>query len=145
MTQELEWGGLQQLALLLRSGLVGIGIGVFYDIVAGLWCGCGKARRFWADVLFCALASLITFFSSLILTNGRLHPVLFFGIAIGLLLEHMTVGKWVSRWAHKIVCMFRAGVSVVASFLRWFFGKIGFFFSKLVALLFKKERNVKKT
>ena len=36
MTQELEWGGVQQLLLLLRSALLGVLLGIPFDILNGV-------------------------------------------------------------------------------------------------------------
>ncbi len=93
-----EWTGSQQLLFLLQSGGLGFGLGFLFDVFTGLGRAGGRCRRFWLDSFIGVLAALITFFGSLAIMDGVLHPLLFAGILVGFLAEHAGVGWLVSRW-----------------------------------------------
>lgn len=116
MIAELEWGGAQQLLLLLRCGVIGLGFGVAFDLMTGLWRGATRSKRFVVDVVFCLLAALVTFYCSLILTDGKMHPILFMGLLAGALLEHLSVGRWVSKWVSQGVRFARRWLARVGGF-----------------------------
>ena len=84
----MEWSGRQQLLFLVHSALVGAGIGLLFDCISG----CLRLRKyrrylFIIDGLFGALAALATFFGSLVITDGYMHPLLFLGIGLGFLIH----------------------------------------------------------
>lgn len=107
MTQELEWGIAQQLLLLVQSGVLGVVLGALFEIISGMARGKSKVSRFIADVIFCIFSALITFFFSLVVTDGRLHPVMFIGVGMGLLLEHISGGRWIGFAVYKCLCFIR--------------------------------------
>ncbi len=94
-----EWIGRHQVALLIESGALGVCLGFVFDCFNVL----SKMRRrnrlpvFLGDVAFFVLAALVTFFFSLAVMDGRMHPLLFFGIAIGMIVQHLTIGRLFSR------------------------------------------------
>lgn len=110
----IEWSGQQQLLFFARSVVVGLMIGVLFDVFTG-W---GRIRRskvktFLLDVTFCLISSVITFFAALVIMNGQLHPLLLFGIALGAVIVHITVGQiisslvaWMGRFFGKVSCYF---------------------------------------
>lgn len=106
MISELLWGSDQQIHLFVYSALVGFGIGVVFDVVNGIGRTYGKTRRFLFDVLFCCFTAIVTFFTSLILNYGYLHPVLILGIFIGLLVEHRVIGCFVSKFVYRSIQLF---------------------------------------
>ncbi len=94
----MEWTGNQQLWFLLQSCGVGGAVGVLFDVLTG-W-GRASVKRymvFLLDVVFGLLAALITFFAALVITNGRMHPLLFAGVLMGMLAEHFLIGRFISR------------------------------------------------
>ena len=93
-----EWTGRQQLLFLLQSGGVGFLLGLLFDILTAVGrVGCRRWRQFLLDALFGIPAALITFFGALSIMDGELHPLLFVGIIVGLLAEHASLGKLVTR------------------------------------------------
>ncbi len=98
-----EWTGSQQLLFLLQSGGLGFGLGFLFDVFTGLGRTGSRCQRFWLDSFFGILAALITFFGSLAIMDGVLHPLLFAGILVGFLAEHASVGWLVSRWLFSAV------------------------------------------
>lgn len=145
MIQDLEWGGIQQLTLLFRSSLVGVGVGVLFDLMTGFWRGTTKLKRFMVDVVFCLLASIITFFSSLVLTDGKLHPVLFVGMYLGVYSEHVSLGRWVSRGACRSVWFVRNGFARMKFLASTILRKAVWGIRKKVSFDKEKAENVKKT
>ena len=56
------------------------------------------------------LAAPITFGAALVWMDGQLHPLLFGGVAIGLLLEHWAVGKRLSRLLYHGALLIKRGL-----------------------------------
>lgn len=52
---------------------------------------------FLSDVVFFVLASVATFFFSLAVMDGRMHPLLFCGILLGMSVQHLVIGRLFSR------------------------------------------------
>ena len=105
----MEWTGQQQIQFLLRSIILGVLQGLCLDLMTSLLVGRKRRRWLWTDVLFGPLAAIVTFFGALVIMDGQLHPLLFFGIALGMLVEHATVGclialllRYVRRWMNEI-------------------------------------------
>ena len=94
-----EWIGQHQIALFLQSGAFGVCLGFVFDCFNVL----SKMRRrnripvFLGDVVFFVLAAFATFFYSLAVMDGRMHPLLFFGIALGMIVQHLIIGRLFSR------------------------------------------------
>lgn len=113
----IEWSGQQQLLFFVRSVVVGLMIGVLFDVFTG-WGRIkrSKTKTFLLDVAFCLISSVITFFAALIIMNGQLHPLLLFGIALGVVVVHISVGQIISS---------------VVVWLGRFFGKVSSHFERL--------------
>ncbi len=144
----MEWTGGQQLGLLMESGGLGLLLGLLFDVNSGLSRATPgrRAARFLRDTLFGLLAALVTFFVSLAIMDGRLHPLLFCGSALGFWLEHISVGRWVAR----LTCRVRYGwrrisrwlLATTESLVVGFFRKISDFFHREKRLkLSSKEKN----
>lgn len=97
------WLRQEQVRLLLESGGLGLLLGVLFDICCALSRGCGRRRwlRFAVDAAFGIPAALLTFYGALAMMDGRLHPLLFGGLAVGFWLQHRTVGWWFSRRLYR--------------------------------------------
>ncbi len=104
----MEWSGSQQVWLLLQSTGLGFGLGFVYDVLQlPCYCGGGRIRRFVMDVLFGAVAALVTFYVALALMDGRLHPLLFFGSGVGFLAQHSCIGHWLCRGLRRLAAGWR--------------------------------------
>lgn len=121
----MEWTGNQQLLFLLQSAGVGMGLGLLFDSMTGV----GRTFRhrigvFLWDVLFGVVAALVTFFASLAIMDGDMHPLLFIGGGFGFLAEHIGVGIQVSRAVCLFLCwvgrLGRDGIAASERFLRRF-------------------------
>ncbi|MBQ1950203.1 MAG: hypothetical protein II363_01190 [Clostridia bacterium] len=100
----MEWTGRQQLFLLLLSGGVGLLLGLLSGVTEGMQ-RLFRVRRgasFLVDVLFGVLAALITFFASLGIMDGRLHPLLFAGLAGGFAAARFGPGRVIARWTVRL-------------------------------------------
>lgn len=99
----IEWTGQQQLLFLMKSIPVGALIGVMFSAINGMerkrvFC----FRLFIADVLFFTLSALITFFASLIIMDGHLHPILFGGLMIGFSFVHFLCGRHIAWFIRTV-------------------------------------------
>ncbi len=130
----MEWTGAQQLGLLLESGGLGVLLGLLFDVMGGFVRGGsrGRWRLFLADVFFGLLAALVTFFGSLAIMDGQMHPLLFGGCLLGFLVEHIGPGRQVGwlvcrlrRWMRRVleaICMgAEAFLGVVFGFVNGLF------------------------
>lgn len=114
----MEWTGRQQLYFLLQSVGVGLVQGLVLDTLTGLRQRLMHKRWRLTDVLFGPIAAFITFIGALVIMDGQLHPMLFFGIAIGMLVEHATVGLWLQWLMRRLRVCVHKGVRLCVSFLR---------------------------
>ena len=71
-------------------------MGMLLDIFSGLGRNRTRTYRFWLDVMFGPLAAILLCLGSLVIMDGQLHPLLIFGAFVGLLLEHLTIGRYLS-------------------------------------------------
>ena len=109
---EIEWTGHQQLMFLLESICAGLLLGAVFGIFNGV--GHIRNRRgrvFLLDVLYFVLAAVITFFSSLVVMDGQLHPLLFIGILCGAVISYLLLGRFLSR----LVCMTGRRITRIAA------------------------------
>lgn len=100
---EIEWSGIQQLSFIFKSLPIGVLFGVTLNIINGL----GRIWRcrwkvFIADIVFSVIASVVTFFAALVITDGQLHPILFLGILLGLIITHFLCGKYIAKFVFHI-------------------------------------------
>ena len=129
MITELLWGSDQQIRLLFYSTVVGFGLGVGFGIINGFGRLRSRTRRFVIDVVYCCFAAIVTFFTSLVLNHGILHPVLFIGLMSGVLIEHRIIGRLVSKSAYRFARFVRFVLLGLADSLR-----------KMVLFLFRLVR-----
>lgn len=91
----MEWTWREQIVLLIQCGGLGLVMGMAYDGVT-VWQRFrhySHVRVFVSDGAFCLLAALATFFFSLATMDGRMHPLLFVGIGVGVLAERCGIGR----------------------------------------------------
>lgn len=95
----MEWlrFGPMSLRMLLWCVVVGVIIGVLFDCASGFGRTVKRRVLFCLDMFLGPLFSLITFFSALVITDGELHPLLFAGVLVGFVVEHVTIGRWISK------------------------------------------------
>lgn len=98
----MEWTGQQQIRFLLQSIILGVWQGLCLDLITSLFTGRKRRRWLWTDVLFGPLAAIITFFGALVIMDGQLHPLLFFGVALGMVAEHVTLGLLMARLLRNV-------------------------------------------
>lgn len=98
------WMGREQVRLLLESGGLGLLLGAMFDVCCAISRGCGRRRwlRFCTDAAFGVPAALLTFFGSLAIMDGRMHPLLLFGMAVGFWVQHRVLGRAAARWLYKL-------------------------------------------
>ena len=94
-----EWTGQQQVLLLCHSVAFGGCLGLVFDFfnVPSKSSRRHRLMTFLCDVVFFAVAALATFFFSLAVMDGRMHPLLFIGSSLGVILEHLLIGRLISR------------------------------------------------
>ncbi len=151
MMSVMEWTGEQQLFLLLQSGMLGVVLGVVFDFCT-IVDKCRRRHRWMAflcDILFFVLAAFITFFFSLAVMDGRMHPLLFVGSGVGILLEHWLIGRYSGRWIYRFFGgMYRLFAGIMMVFVIPFrhLGRIGRrlyggFFEKISKKPLKMRKN----
>ncbi len=137
-----EWTGQHQLTLLFQSGVFGVCLGFVFDFF-NIPSKTHRRRRvavFLCDVVFFVLAALTTFFFSLAVMDGRMHPLLFFGALLGMTVQHLAIGRLFSRALYLIgrflykmfdrllmwICLpFRLGFSAISRTFSAVWTKIG--------------------
>lgn len=98
MTGLVEWTGAQQFLCLVQSMLLGAVLGLLFEVFTALTrIAKRRVTVFILDSVFGILSAMITFYTSLVISNGRLHPLLFFGGLAGYMCEHFTVGRYISK------------------------------------------------
>lgn len=94
----MDWSGTEQLYHFLQCVIMGSVLGIQFELTCALIRVIkSPILRFIIDALYGVIASVITFFWSLIITDGRMHPVLFVGGLCGFLCEHYALGRFISR------------------------------------------------
>lgn len=90
--------------LLLQSGVFGVCLGFVFDFFNIPSKMHRRVATFLCDVVFFALASVATFFFSLAVMDGRMHPLLFCGALLGMTVQHLMIGRLFSRTLYLIGC-----------------------------------------
>lgn len=93
----MEWTGKQQTVFLLQSIILGVMQGFALDVITGFVSSSKRKRWLWTDIAFGPLAAVVTFFGALVIMDGQLHPLLLFGVFLGMAAEHIVVGVWMGR------------------------------------------------
>ena len=114
----MEWTGRQQMFFLLQSIGLGAVQGFALDVITGLTRPFVKKTWLWTDVLFGPVAAVCTFFGALAVMDGHLHPLLLFGVIVGMAAEHILIGVWVCRFLRRVRRMMRNAVRIGDGYLR---------------------------
>lgn len=119
----IEWSGQQQLLFLLKSIPVGAIIGFVFSVINAN----SRERKFswrWftVDIICSVLFALITFFASLVIMDGHLHPILFVGMVIGFLGVHFLCGRYIVY----VIRALRSACGLVLNFVKHRLWKLPF-------------------
>lgn len=109
----MEWSGRQQLWFLLQSVGLGYVEGLLLDTLTSFIPSVRRCDYLWTDVAFGPFAAVVTFFGALAIMDGQLHPLLLFGVFLGMLIEHVSLGILL----HKIVLKTRKRCDKMCRFL----------------------------
>lgn len=143
-----EWTGHHQLVLLLQSGAFGVCLGFVFDFfnIPSKMHRRRYAAVFLSDVLFFVLASVATFFFSLAVMDGRMHPLLFCGALLGMILQHLLIGRLFSRFLY---CTARLLCKMIGRLFFWICVPFRLVFSAIFraysTMWRKLEKNARKT
>ena len=140
MIHEIEWSGMHQFSILVQSGVLGLVMGFSFELLSGFGRCKGRGWLFLADILYCVISALVSFFSSLVMTDGKLHPVMFAGLLLGGAIEHCTIGKTVSKQTSKFIGFIRCGSICLVAIIRQFLLKT----VSIIKIDSKIEKNIKK-
>lgn len=100
---DIEWTGSQQLAFSAHSVVLGILVGFFTDVAFAVLCRDTRRRWLLFDTLSGPLIALFVMFGALIIMDGHLHPLLFLGSFLGMIVEHLTLASAI-RWIIRNLC-----------------------------------------
>lgn len=106
----MEWTWREQILLFLQCGGLGLLLGTTYDWVS-VWGQLHRSSRatvFCMDSLFGLLAALVTFFFSLATMDGRLHPLLFAGSALGVVVQRCGISRLHRRVLYRLGVLLRS-------------------------------------
>ena len=115
MIGAVEWSGWQQIVFIFECIPIGTILGFLFEINSSfVRLSARKSTKYFLDSLFGLLASVVTFFTALVIMDGQLHPILFLGIGFGFFCEHIVLGRLVIQ----LLSMLVKTVGKVSSVLR---------------------------
>ena len=105
----------RQLWLLLYSCGLGAALGLLFEAfgVAVRFARRRRAVVFFIDVFYLVFSALATFYFSLAVMDGMMHPLLFGGCLLGFYLEHVTLGRLIGKLLYQIIRYIRFGFAWV--------------------------------
>ena len=104
MIGAVEWSGWQQIVFLVECIPCGAILGFFFELTSGfVRFSTSKSTKYLYDVLYGMMASVVTFFTALVIMDGQLHPILFLGIGFGFICEHIMLGRLVMQMVYMLV------------------------------------------
>ncbi len=126
---------------LLWAILVGVGLGVLYDVFR-LWrvMHHGKISVFLQDVLWWMLFAFLSFYFALFWQGGVVRWYTLAGEIIGFWLYHKTIGKLVFFLCEKILKLILWVLRLIMQPLRWLFHLL----MKPIRHIFRKEKEILK-
>ena len=98
----MEWTGFQQIIFFGESFCLGLIQGAVFDVLSGLGRYTHRCFRLVLDSVLGLLVAMLLFFGAIVIMDGQLHPLLFFGSWLGLITEHASVGKYLCGWIAKL-------------------------------------------
>ena len=117
---------------MLQSICIGLAQGVIFDTMTGVGKRLKPICRLCLDVGYGPVAGLLLFFGSLVIMDGQLHPLLLVGSTLGLVIEHVTVGLYLSKSVTFICRMLQTMVAYFEKAYVWLLAYI----RKIVLMLF---------
>ena len=108
----MEWSIGEQMRFFGYSICLGGIIGIVLDVFSGLERNRSRFYCFWLDVAFGPLAAVLLFLGSLAIMDGQLHPLLLLGAFLGLVLEHVTIGVYLSQSVVMLRKFIRKSIAV---------------------------------
>ena len=147
MMGALEWSGWQQVLFLLECIPSGMILGLLFEITSiFVRFTAKKGNRYLFDALYSVLAAIITFFTALVTMDGQLHPLLFIGILLGFISEHLLLGEfimkvtiYVERLVRKIGVFLKTVYQLFTRFLQTFGHRVSCFVRKNAKLYEKNS------
>ena len=93
---------------------VGVLLCIFYVFLQGFFrfFGYGKLSYYCADVIFCAVSALISFFFMVLYNNGRVRLHLILGEAAGFFLFYFSSGRYISSALEKTADIIHKAVAL---------------------------------
>lgn len=113
----MEWTGQQQIRFLLQSIGLGMVQGLFLDTITGLVPIVKGQHLLWTDVVFGPMAAIATFFGALVIMDGQLHPLMLFGVLLGMAVEHIGIGAFLCKIIRQARRKIEKGMRAVSGFL----------------------------
>lgn len=113
----------EQLLYCLRFGLLGLGLGVLYDLLRAVRMHF-RLRRWGTaalDALFCILSLICFLLLMLRGTDGRLRFYLLLGLVLGFFLYRKLVSVWVLRGLLWLLRLAGQAVGLVKETILWLF------------------------
>lgn len=137
---DMEWTARQQVWFLLQSICLGLVQGVIFDTMTGAGKRLKPIFRLCLDAAYGPIAGLLLFFGSLVIMDGQLHPLLLVGSALGVVIEHVTVGTYLSKSVAFICRMLQTMVVCLEKTYVWILAHV----RKIVLMLFIQGRKRRK-
>ncbi len=138
----------QQTITFLQSTLLGIGLGVLYDLfrILRLIIPSGKIISFVEDIIYFLLCGVISFAFLLAVNNGIVRGYLLIGEFLGAALYYFTLGKLIYRVADKLILFFKKFLSLFYRIFLSPFVRIFRFILRILCRIAsrKREKNLQK-
>ena len=71
----------------------------------------------WVDIVFGPVSAVVTFCGALLIMDGQLHPILLFGIFLGMAISHFSIGRFLCGAVRKMRISARRGARCMGTFL----------------------------
>ncbi len=130
----------QQTITFLQSTLLGIGLGMLYDLfrILRLIIPSGKIISFVEDIIYFLLCGVISFAFLLAVNNGIVRGYLLIGEFLGAALYYFTLGKLIYRVADKLILFFKKFLSLFYRIFLSPFVRIFRFILRILCRMVKK-------
>ena len=113
----MEWTGEQQILFLLQSAILGFAQGLAMDFIVGFAPVSNHKTFLWVDIVFGPASAVVTLCGALLIMDGQLHPILLFGIFLGMAISHFSIGRFLCGAVRKMRISARRGARCIGTFL----------------------------